>query len=347
MFVKSLTVAAIAGAVLFSASPALADDPGLYGAGDPTYDGVYRQSLSILALEATGRAVPKRALKWLKRQQCDDGGFTAYRADTTSACPAPDPVNYAGQDSNSTALAIAALWHTGAKKQARKAASWLSAHVNPDGGWAYYPAPGATSETNSTAVALAALRLTGKKPSGKYLRSAQVPCPAPGVVPGGLRYDSSSPDVNDNATAQAAWVLGGGLRLPAARPLARKAPRSVCKDLGVRATPKRVAGAARGYLADRLASVGGALPYGGGYPGTDHVGSAQAALALAQAGAGRKVVKTTVKSLQKDAQTWITANGDDSPGAIAMLILVADATGQNPKNFADMNLMARLAKTRQ
>ena len=29
MFVKSLTVAAIAGAVLFSASPALADDPGL------------------------------------------------------------------------------------------------------------------------------------------------------------------------------------------------------------------------------------------------------------------------------------------------------------------------------
>ena len=64
---KSLVAAAAAGGVLLSATPALAADGGLYGKGDPTYDGVYRQSLSILALEATGRAVPKRALKWLKR----------------------------------------------------------------------------------------------------------------------------------------------------------------------------------------------------------------------------------------------------------------------------------------
>ena len=346
MFYKTIAAAAT-GAVLLTASPALADDAGLYGAGDPTYDGVYRQSLSILALEATGRDIPKPALRWLKRQQCDDGGFTAYRADTTAACPAPDPVNYAGQDSNSTALAVAALWHTGAKKQARKAASWLSTRSNPDGGWAYYPGPGATSETNSTALVLAALKLTGKKPSSKYLRSVQLPCQASGTVPGGLRYDSSSTDVNDNATAQAAWLLGGGLGLPASRPAAKKAPRAECKDVGVKAAPKQVAGSARGYLTERLESVGGALPYGGGYPGTDHVGSAQAALALAQAGAGRKALKATVKSLRKNAQTWITANGDDSPGALAMLILVADATGNSPKDFGDMNLLSRLAKTRQ
>ena len=347
MIRKSLIVSATAGAVLLAASPALADDAGLYGTGDPTYDGVYRQSLSILALQGTGRDVPKPALRWLKRQQCADGGFTAYRSDTRTACPAPDPVTFAGQDSNSTALAVAALWHSGAKKKARKAASWLVARVNPDGGWAYYPAQAATSETNSTAVVLAALRLTGKKPSGKYLPAVQVPCPTSGEVPGGLRYDSSSTDVNDNATAQAAWVLGGGLRLPTAQPLVRKAPRSTCKDVTSKATPKRVARAARGYLSDRLESVGGALPYGGGYPGTDHVGSAQAALALAQAGNSRKAVRVTVKSLQKDAQTWITASGDDSPGALAMLILVADATGKSPKDFAGMNLVARLAKTRQ
>ncbi len=347
MFVKSLIVGATAGAVLLSASPALADDAGLFGTGDPAFDGVYRQSLSILALQATGREVPKPALRWLKRQQCADGGFTAYRSDTRAACPAPDPVNYAGQDSNSTALAVAALWHTGAKKKARRAASWLAARVNPVGGWAYYPAQAATSETNSTAVVLAALRLTGKKPSGRYLRRVQVPCPTSGVVPGGLRYDSSSTDVNDNATAQAAWVLGGGLRLPAARPLARKVPRTACQDVGVKVTSKRVAGAARGYLTDRLDSVGGTLPYGGGYTGTDYVGSAQAALALAQAGVSRKAVKVTVTSLQKDAQTWITANGDDSPGALAMLILLADATGKSPKDFAGMNLLARLAKSRQ
>ena len=346
MFYKTIAAAA-AGAVLLSASPALADDPGLYGAGDPTYDGVYRQSLSILALEATGRTVPKPALRWLKRQQCDDGGFTAYRADTKVACQVPDPVNYAGQDSNSTALAVAALWHTGAKKQARRAASWLAARTNSDGGWAYYPAPGAPSETNSTALVLAALKLTGKKTSSKYLRSVQLPCQASGTVPGGLRYDSSSTDVNDNATAQAAWLLGGGLRLPAARPVAKQAPRADCKDVGVKAAPKQVAGSARGYLTDRLESVGGALPYGGGYPGTDHVGSAQAALALAQAGTGRKAVKATVKTLRKNAQTWITANGDDSPGALAMLILVAEATGENPKDFGGINLQSRLAKTRQ
>ena len=36
-----------------------------------------------------------------------------------------------------------------------------------------------------------------------------------------------------------------------------------------------------------------------------------------------------------------------SPAALAMLILLADATGENPKDFGGINLMSRLAKTRQ
>ena len=43
----------------------------------------------------------------------------------------------------------------------------------------------------------------------------------------------------------------------------------------------------------------------------------------------------------------MTANGSDSPAALAMLILLADATGENPKDFGGINLMSRLAKTRQ
>ena len=58
---------------------------GLFGAQDPTYDGVYRQSLSIIGLVATGRSPDAAAVNWLLAQQCTDGSFTAYRANTTVA----------------------------------------------------------------------------------------------------------------------------------------------------------------------------------------------------------------------------------------------------------------------
>ena len=89
MLTKSLVAAAAAGGVLLSATPALAADGGLYGKGDPTYDGVYRQSLSILALQDTGRTVPKAALNWLQDQQCSDGGFTAPRPRGPARRPTP------------------------------------------------------------------------------------------------------------------------------------------------------------------------------------------------------------------------------------------------------------------
>ena len=129
MFYKTIAAAA-AGAVLLTASPALADDAGLYGTGDPTFDGVYRQSLAILSLEATDRKVPKSAITWLKKQQCDDGGYMAYRADTSAACSAPDATTFSGQDTNSTSLAAAALYAVGERNLAKKAASWLLKRQN-------------------------------------------------------------------------------------------------------------------------------------------------------------------------------------------------------------------------
>ncbi len=59
---------------------------GLFGAQDPTYDGVYRQSLAILGLVATGHLPDTPAVDWLLAQQCSDGAFTAYRANTSAAC---------------------------------------------------------------------------------------------------------------------------------------------------------------------------------------------------------------------------------------------------------------------
>jgi hypothetical protein len=344
VFTKSLVAMATAGGLLLPAAPALADDAGLYGSADPTFDGAYRHSLSILALTAANATVPASAVAWLKAQQCDDGGYQAYRPDTTASCLAPDAANYAGQDSNSTALAAAALWHTGQKKQARKAAQWLERTRNSDGGWAYYPAPGATSDANSSALAHSALRLLGRTSSPKYLRGLQSRCDAPRGQRGGLAFDATTPGVNDNSTAATAWLLGGGLTLADPGRIGKSTPGLICK--GSKAGKGSVPLVARGYLAKRLLAAKGDLPYGGGYPGTDYAGAASATIALANAGVARRTVRTATRFLRRSGTQWITASGGDSPGALAMLILVAHSTGQNPRDFGDVNLVARLATTR-
>ncbi|MEZ5185815.1 MAG: prenyltransferase/squalene oxidase repeat-containing protein [Candidatus Nanopelagicales bacterium] len=343
MFTKPLITAGMATALLFTAAPAMADDTGLYGAADPAFDGAYRQSLSILALTAAGKTVPRSATRWLRQQQCDDGGFVAYRADTGPSCPAPDPVSFAGQDTNSTATAAAALLATGNRKAARQAVAWLVEHRDADGGWAYYPGAGATADTNSTALANAAVAAVRGKQKNRYLRTIQLRCSAPKKSRGALAFDASLPEANDNATSQAAWMLGGGLTLPTPGKISKSSPRLTCS--GKNRNQASVKQAALGYLSARLLAVKGRLPYGGGYPGTDYAGAASATLALANARAGRKAVKTTTRFLKSSADDWITANGQDAPGPIAMLILLAHATGENPKDFGGTNLIKRLAKS--
>lgn len=343
MLTKSLITAATAGGLLLTTAPAMANNAGLYGAADPAFDGVYRQSLSILALSAADKTVPKSATKWLKDQQCADGGFLAYRADTGAPCQRPDPVNFAGQDTNATAIAVAALLQTDNRKAARRAVKWLVQHQNADDGWAYYPGVGATSDTNSTALANAAVAAVRGKQKNGYLHSVQLRCSAPKQSRGALAFDASFPQANDNATSQATWMLGGGLTLPAPGKISKSSPRLTCsgKDRNKASTKQ----AALGYVNSRLLAVKGKLPYGGGYPGTDYAGAASATLALANARAGRRAVKTTTKFLKRSANTWITASGDDAPGSMAMLILVAKATEQNPKDFGGTNLIRRLVKS--
>src|SRR5690242_6003524 len=58
----------------------------LYGAADPTYDGVWRQSYAIRAVSRSGYFPGGGAVAWLLAQQCADGGWPSYRADTAKPC---------------------------------------------------------------------------------------------------------------------------------------------------------------------------------------------------------------------------------------------------------------------
>jgi hypothetical protein len=151
-------------------------EPGLYGAADPTFDGAFRQGLAILGLLSQGVAPDPSAIAWLTDQQCAGGGWEAYRADTSVPCGPPDPVNFVGPDSNSTALALAALAAAGVTPS-NDALAFLDATQAVDGGWAFID--GLDVDPNSTALVIQALVAAGEDPDT-----------APWVESGGSPFDS-------------------------------------------------------------------------------------------------------------------------------------------------------------
>lgn len=330
---------------------------GLFGAQDPTYDGVFRQSLSILALRAAHIPVPTVAVTWLLGQQCADGGFQSYRP-TATACLKSDPVNYRGEDTNSTAIVVAALSYvwltnsatsTAARLKARaRAIAWLAARQNRDGGWAYIP--GAASDSNSTGIVLAGLNAaavaaayrhrTGGYTALHFLSSNQLPCWT-GVTRGGIDYQHERPlTANGSATAQALWGLKtGGIVSP------RYLSSSVLATACVRGTwPKgvSVAEAAVTYLDRALIVDHGTFPapYG---TGRDSTTTAFAVLGLVASGRGAVAVSTAVHALKLQAATYVVDPTRRSrPGALALLILTAHATGASVTNFGGINLVSRL-----
>lgn len=168
MNVRRCAAALAAAAVIGAATPALAATPsptpsvaipaGLYGTADPTYDGVWRQSLALLAQDTAGVVPADRAVAWLTGQQCADGAFAAFRADPAKPCDAKLMV-----DTNSTAAAVQALTALGGHTAATgKAVTWLKSVQNADGGWGYNP--GGASDANSTAVVTGALVAAGERP---------------------------------------------------------------------------------------------------------------------------------------------------------------------------------------
>ncbi|MBT2472543.1 terpene cyclase/mutase family protein [Streptomyces sp. ISL-66] len=331
-------------------SPAPAVPSGLFGKSDPTYDGVWRQSFALLAQHTVGVRPARQAVDWLVGQQCADGGFASFRADTGAACDAKTVL-----DTNATAVAVQALKALGGQDAAvTKGVAWLKSVQNEDGGWAYVP--GSPSEASSTSVVISALAVAGEKPAevrskaGKSaydgLLSFQLGCSAePAADRGAFAYQPTADGkLPANADATAAAVLAG-LGTGAVVSPSSSSPDAPAAPLACPATagdPKAAAQGAAGYLTEALKKDGHltALTPGSDQPTADTGNTADAVISLAAAGH---------KQSAAGALEWLKANSAEwakgSPAGLGTLILAAHATGTDPKAFGGTDLVAALNAT--
>ena len=325
-----------------SASPSTAPlSAGLYGATSPTYDAVFRQGLSLMALHAEGITPAVSAVSWLTGQQCADGGWEPFRADPAKACTPSQ------EDTNSSSMAVQALVAVGGQDAAvSRAVAWYKKIQNKDGGWSYNP--GTASDANSTGLVVSALRAAGSDPSTvvtgghrgvQGLDAFQLGCSAPAAQQGGFAYQPGTGGklvANDAASAQAALAAVGGF-LPVAAPsgAASAAPAANCSDAEADAAQ---------YLAKRLGAGGNHISaaLAGAPAGPDYSSTAWAALALAKAGQSAPAAGA-VQWLRENGEAWIQGqNGVPLSSALALLILDARATGLNPHAFGTSDLVAQL-----
>ncbi|MET9516485.1 prenyltransferase/squalene oxidase repeat-containing protein [Streptomyces sp. NPDC002994] len=343
------TVATTTAAVA-APSPTPVVPSGLYGEKDPTYDGVWRQSLALLAQDTVGVKPAAKAVNWLVGQQCDSGGFPSFRADAAEPCTSKTMM-----DSNATAAAVQALSALGGQDAAvKKGVSWLKSVQNQDGGWGYNP--GGASDSNSTSIVIGALAATGEKPAevksqeGKSpydaLVTFSIPCDAKTGGGGAFAYQpDKSGKLAPNADATAAGVLGGlGQGLDAkGKKDGQKA--AECDKSG-KLTPAQAASNGAAYLTGVLAKTGhlDTAPMPGAEdakPQPDFGNTADAVVALAAQG-GAEQAKKPLEWLQKNSAAWAKENG---PAAYAQLVLAANATGTDPKSFGGADLVKALNAT--
>ncbi|MET8172130.1 prenyltransferase/squalene oxidase repeat-containing protein [Streptomyces clavifer] len=329
-----------------SPSPSADLPPGLYGTKDPTYDGVWRQSVAFLAQKIELVTPATQSVDWLVGQQCADGAFASYR-DASVPC---DDKTVA--DTNATAAAVQAMVELAVHREVvDKGVAWLKSVQNEDGGWGYNP--GSPSDANSTAVVigalaragvpLAALTKEGDRTPYTALQSFALPCG--GKDGGAFAYQ---PDKNGkltaNADATAAAVLGSmGKGMAAGTSNAVKAP--MCHK-GTDPTPEQSAQNGAHYLAGALAASGHLeLPPMPGAedtePQPDFGNTADAVVALAASGHTDKAAGA-VAYLEKNAQGWAKEGG---PAATAQLVLAAHATGTDARDFGGVDLVAQLNAT--
>ncbi|MEU5461585.1 prenyltransferase/squalene oxidase repeat-containing protein [Streptomyces althioticus] len=335
-------------AVLGAAAPAAADSSpsptpqalpsALYGDTDPQYDGVWRQSLALLAQHAAGAEPPKAAVGWLTGQQCADGSFAPFRADPSAACDAKTMV-----DTNQTAAAVQALAALGGHDAVtEKAVGWLKSVQNEDGGWGY--TAGGPSDTNSTSVVVGALAAAGEKPGevrkgGKSpydaLLGLELPCTGEGA--GAFAYQPEKDgSLTANADATAAGVLGALGRGLLVEPGKGDGAAGSCVEA---TTPAQAAANGAAHLAGALAAKGYLLASTPGAADQPDFGNtADAVVALAAQGDTAQAEKSYAW-LEKNAADWAAQSG---PGAYAQLILASHATGADPRDFGGTDLVKQL-----
>ncbi|MFD7504736.1 prenyltransferase/squalene oxidase repeat-containing protein [Streptomyces sp. NPDC059850] len=360
---RSAAALAICAALCATAAPAASAAPsdgpeGLYGTKDPKFDGVWRQSLALLAQDATGVKPAKSAIDWLAGQQCADGGFAAYRADTGKAC---DPEK--GEFTDATGAAIQALASVGGRSAAvEKGIGWLKKSQNEDGGWGMNP--GGPSDANSTSVAVGALATAGMDPaevaaaaSGKTpydaLLGLQLDCSAKEAQRGAFAYTSGKGKpaaANDLATVSAALgTRGSGFVFEPVGKDDDKSPKPLAceggKGGGADRTPEDASEAALAYLSTTMSGNGMHLKSTtpGAKAQPDFGATADAIMALA-AGEHSAAAARPLQWLQgKDSGAVAWAKGD--PGALAKLVLAAHAAGADPRHFGDADLVQQLNAT--
>ncbi|MCM2428646.1 prenyltransferase/squalene oxidase repeat-containing protein [Streptomyces sp. RKAG337] len=334
------SAAALAAATVLgmAAVPAASADtplpPGLYGTGDPTYDGVWRQSYALLALDTAGVKPADSAVAWLTGQQCADGGFPSYRADPAKACDAKT------EDTNATGIAVQALTALGGKDAiVKKATDWLTSVRNKDGGWSYNP--GGASDPNSTGVVIGAQ--SAVREASDSLKAFQFGCDAKAADRGAFGYPMNGKlTVNAKATADAVrGAHGAGFVVaPSTTNVVATAPDCASPDAYKKLDADGAASAGGAYLTTQLTAGGGhltAVTPGADKPTPDYGTTADAVIALA-AIHQRDTAKTSYDWLAKNSATWSKGN----PAALSQLILAAHATGNDPRSAGGADLVQQL-----
>ncbi|HEY4929328.1 MAG TPA: prenyltransferase/squalene oxidase repeat-containing protein [Acidimicrobiales bacterium] len=149
-------------------------DAGLFGTENQATNysaGGYQQGLALAALAAagvTGQSQVSTAIAWLVQAQCPDGGWTT--PDNTNNACSGTPANFAGPDTNSTALAIQGLAAQGAltSSVSTSALRFLETGQDSDGGWSYFSNTSATpgiTDPDSTALVIQSLVALGVSPT--------------------------------------------------------------------------------------------------------------------------------------------------------------------------------------
>ncbi|WP_073812089.1 prenyltransferase/squalene oxidase repeat-containing protein [Kitasatospora sp. CB01950] len=336
-----------------SGSPASSGVPaGLYGKGDPQYDGVWRQSLALLALHQEKVEPAEAAVKWLLDQQCADGGWPSYRVEGAACVPATE-------DSNATAMAVQALTVLGDhKEQVTRGTDWLRATQTVDGTWAYNP--GTPGDANSTALAVNALLAAGLDPATtavpggqsayRGLASFQLGCWTSAEQRGAYVYQpvAGAPAApNTLASAQALLAAAGGHLPVTTADRKDAAPKALaCPDTPgdgpVAHTDSAEADAS--WLTGRLAANGQRLLLDtpGAAATADYNATAWSVLGLVASGHAADATS---------AADWLAGNGyawaaqgrsGTDPAAAATLVLTARAAKLDPYNFGGANMVQLL-----
>ncbi|MFG3237917.1 MULTISPECIES: hypothetical protein [unclassified Streptomyces] len=327
-----------------SPSPSAALPAGLYGTKDPTYDGVWRQSMAFLAQRLEGVTPARKSVDWLIGQQCANGAYAAFRPDVSKPCDAKTVL-----DTNATAAATQALVEVGGHRDiVNNGVRWLKSVQNEDGGWGY--TAGAPSDANSTSLVIGALARQGQRladittPGGKTpydpLLALAIPCG--GKEGGAFAYQPDKKGkLTANADATAAAVLGTmGKAMAVGNNAAGKAP--ACHP-GSGLTPEQAAQNGAHYLVGALAGSGhlNQAPMPGATdttPQPDFGNTADAVVALSASG-HQDEAAGAITWLKKNSTDWAGQNG---PAAYAQLILAAHATGNDARDFGGVDLVARL-----